>query len=364
MKYPPIGYNEYLQMDALLGAQKLRSVDFKNPAHDEMLFIIVHQTYELWFKQILFEVDSVIEIFKLNPMPENSLGLALHRLERVKSIFQLISGQIDVLETMTPLDFLEFRDYLYPASGFQSFQFRLLETKLGLKEADRLNYNEGPFYKYLTPQQQDEIKELLKQPSLFELMDQWLARTPYLRDETFCFWTAYQETVEKMFAEDMKVIEENPLLNPEAKVRNLQMMKSSLETFKALFNEKEYMELQKRGIFKLSYPALHGALLIQLYRDQAILQTPFKIIKTLMDIDELITQWRYRHSLMAHRMLGTKIGTGGSSGHQYLKDSTEKHKLFSDFFNLSTFFIPRNQLPKLPKELTKKMDFPEYPFPR
>jgi tryptophan 2,3-dioxygenase len=261
---------------------------------------------------------------------------------------------------MTPLDFLEFRDYLYPASGFQSFQFRLLETKLGLKEADRLNYNEGPFYKYLTPQQQIDIKELLKQPSLFELMDQWLARTPFLRDETFCFWSTYQETVEKMFAGDMKVIQDNPLLSPEAKERNLQMMKGSLETFKALFNEKEYQELQKRGIFKLSYPALHGALLIQLYRDQAILQTPFKVIKTLMDIDELITQWRYRHSLMAHRMLGTKIGTGGSSGHQYLKDSTEKHKLFSDFFNLSTFFIPRNQLPKLPEGLTKKMGFPTH----
>ena len=123
MKHPPVNYHDYLKLDQLLDSQKRRSEEFKDPAHDEMLFIIVHQVFELWFKQISFELDSIVEIFSKSPVSDADLALTNHRLSRVLSILKLFFGQIDTLETMTPLDFLEFRDYLYPASGFQSFQF-------------------------------------------------------------------------------------------------------------------------------------------------------------------------------------------------------------------------------------------------
>jgi tryptophan 2,3-dioxygenase len=357
MKHTPIHYHDYLKMDALLGIQNRRSEQMGHPAHDEMLFITVHQAYELWFKQILFELDSVLEIFSANPIAEKNMAIASARTDRVIAILKLIMGQIDVLETMTPLDFLEFREYLYPASGFQSVQFRLIETKLGLKEKERLLYNQTPFYKHLPEAQQKIVHTAMNQDSLFDLVNQWLARTPFLQNKEFDFWTSYQTAVHQMFAADKEVVLHNAQLSEEAKKKNLEMIQSSEKTFQSLFDENEYKKLQEEGHFHLSYQAFHGALLIYLYREQPIFHVPFRILSSLMDIDELLTQWRYRHALMAHRMLGSKIGTGGSSGHSYLKQATDKHKVFSDFFNLSTFLIPRSKVPPLPAALQSKMNF-------
>lgn len=357
MKYPPIHYHDYLKIDQLLSAQKRRSEELGNPAHDELLFITVHQAYELWFKQILFEIDSVLEIFSAPVIEERKMALASARIDRVISILKLIMGQIDVLETMTPLDFLEFRDYLYPASGFQSVQFRLIETKLGLKEKDRLLYNQTPFYQHLPESHQKIVKEALQKNSLFMLIDQWLARTPFLQNHEFDFWKAYQKAVTDMFTADRATVQNNPQLSEEMKKKNLEMIEASEKTFLSTFDEEDYKKLQEQGRFHLSFKAFHGALLIYLYRDEPIFHVPFKILSSLMDIDELLTQWRYRHALMAHRMLGQKIGTGGSSGHAYLKQATDQHKVFSDFFNLSTFLIPRSKVPPLPLSLRSKMNF-------
>ena len=102
---------------------------------------------------------------------------------------------------------------------------------------------------------------------------------------------------------------------------------------------------------------MHAALLVQLYRDQPALQLPFRLLTALMDMDELFTTWRHRHALMAKRMLGSKVGTGGSSGYQYLKDAAEKHKVFQDFFQLTTFFVPRSKIPALPPQVERELGF-------
>lgn len=359
MKYPPVHYHDYLGLDKIMSTQNRRSEEFKNPAHDEMLFIIVHQTYELWFKQMLFELDSVLEIFSKDKISESIMGTAVSRLERIVDIQKYINGQIDILETMTALDFLEFREYLYPASGFQSFQWRSLETQLGLKSDSRLAYNESPFYNALTPDQQGWMKNMLEKPSLFTLVEKWLERTPFLNFEGFDFWASYKKAVLESFEAEKSVITNNPRLDETQKQKNLAMSEASLKTFEALFDESKYEDLQKQDYFRLSYKAIHAALLIQLYRNEPILQTPFRLIQALINIDELMTQWRYRHSLMAHRMLGRRIGTGGSSGHEYLKSATDKHKIFTDFFNLSTFLIPRSKVPKLPPALREMMGYRE-----
>ncbi|HNO11838.1 MAG TPA: tryptophan 2,3-dioxygenase family protein, partial [bacterium] len=127
--------------------------------------------------------------------------------------------------------------------------------------------------------------------------------------------------------------------------------------FDALFDENKHNQLMKEGVRTISYRATQAALLICLYRDQPILHQPFRLITLLVDIDEMFTTWRYRHALMVHRMIGTKIGTGGSSGHQYLKGTSDQHKIFSDFFNLSTFLIPRSSLPKLPGDVERNLGF-------
>jgi Tryptophan 2,3-dioxygenase (vermilion) len=357
MKYPPVHYHSYLGLDPLLNAQNPKSVEYGKPAHDELLFIITHQAYELWFKQILFELDSVLSTFQKPTIAETEMGMASARLERIVAILKLIIGQIDVLETMTPLDFLDFRDMLYPASGFQSYQWRLIETKLGLRVADRLAYNASPFHKSLSESQQTQILDIMNQPSLHDSLEKWLERTPFLNDENFDFWESYKAAVNDMFQADMKTVQMNDRLSDEDKAKNIAGLAASLKSFDALFDEKAFDKLRAEGQFRLSYKAMHAALMIALHRDQPILQTPFRIIRALLDIDETMTMWRYRHALMAMRMLGNKIGTGGSSGHKYLADATAKHKIFGDFFNLTTFFIPRSQVPPLPEAIAQKMSF-------
>jgi tryptophan 2,3-dioxygenase len=357
MKYPAVHYHDYLKLDSLLSSQARRSEEFKQPAHDEWLFITVHQAYELWFKQIILEFDSIHDLLQKKPVAEADLGLMNRRLSRVVQILKFILGQIDILETMTPLDFLEFRDFLYPASGFQSFQFRCIETWLGLRRDDRLQLLNTPFENHLKPDQKEKILKLLAGPSLFDMIEAWLERTPFVEDKDFNFWKVYETSVTRMLGDDRKVIESNPRLSEEDKKKSLQMMEVLGQGFQALIDPNKYNELKAQGQFRLSLKALRAALMIQLYRDEPLLQAPHQLITHLLDIDEVLTQWRSRHALMAHRMLGQRIGTGGSSGSQYLKQATDKHKIFTDFFNLSSFLIPRSQIPPLPEPVKRKLNF-------
>ena len=149
-KRAPVYYADYLGLERLLSAQNPLSRIDGRPAHDEMLFIVTHQAYELWFKQILHELDSVLEDFSGRSVAESRIGAAVARLARVVEIQKLLVEQLHVLETMTPLDFLSFRDALTPASGFQSFQFRLIEQKLGLPDQRRVPFEKTPYFKRLS----------------------------------------------------------------------------------------------------------------------------------------------------------------------------------------------------------------------
>lgn len=352
-----MNYHDYLQIEKLLGCQKLESQARGRAAHDEMLFIVVHQVYELWFKQILTEIDSVLEIFKGDRVDEKLMDLIVARLQRVTAIQKLLVDQVAIIETMTPLDFLEFRDMLIPASGFQSQQFRMLETKLGLKREARLQYNQADYDQSLKPEQRPVMQKLEKEPTLFDRVEKWLERTPFLKMQGFDFWNTYKKTVEDGLTGDLAIIQNNPALSDTDRKRNQMILQGSLDAFHALFDETSYNKARAAGDWHLSYKAVHAALLIQLYRDQPALQLPFRFLTALMDMDELFTTWRQRHALMAKRMLGSKVGTGGSSGFQYLKDAADKHKVFGDFFQLTTFFVPRSKLPPLPREVEKELGF-------
>lgn len=356
-KYPPLHYHDYLHIDKILGAQHPKSQEYGKPVHDEMLFIITHQAYELWFKQILTEVDAMLAVFSKEYVDETDLGMLVSIVDRITQIQDLLMRQIPILETMTPMDFLEFRDFLFPSSGFQSFQNRLIETKLGLDPKKRLQLANVPFSKYLTENQQLQMEKTSAQPSLFTLIEKWLERTPFLESNGFNFWQSYRAAVENVFEAEKTIVQNNKYLTKEAIDANLKGIEANLKIFSAIFDDSKYKELQSQGFFRMSLKALQASLFIFLYRDQPALFLPFKFLTGLTQIDENFTTWRHRHALMAHRMLGKKIGTGGSSGHDYLAQAAEKHKIFTDFFNLTTFFIPKSIRPILPKELIAKLSF-------
>ncbi|HVE12067.1 MAG TPA: tryptophan 2,3-dioxygenase family protein [Elusimicrobiota bacterium] len=352
-----LSYSGYLALDRLLDCQKPESARRGRPAHDETLFIIVHQTYELWFKQILHELDSILALFGKTAVDEEDMGLAAARLARITEIQKILIDQLRVLETMTPLDFLEFRDLLNPSSGFQSVQFRLLENKLGLRADSRLEYSHCPYHVYVSAPEAARMVSAERAPSLFSLVERWLERTPFLDVGAYRFWDSYRAAVARMLDADAGVIRGNAVLSPQRRKAQLAKLAEARRHFDSLFDKRRHESLVKAGHRRLSQRALLAALFIHLYRDKPILQLPFKLLTLLVDVDELLTSWRYRHALMVRRMIGMKIGTGGSSGFGYLSETVERHKIFSDFFDLSTFLIPRSSLPKLPPDVERSLGF-------
>jgi tryptophan 2,3-dioxygenase len=352
----PLYYADYIQIDRLLGSQQMQSALHGRPAHDEMLFIIVHQAYELWFKQILWELDAVLATFRSSPVPEEELGQAALRLGRIAEIQRVLIQQVDVLETMTPLDFLDFRDELIPASGLQSVQFRLIENKLGMRRGDRLQLHGSSYTSRLSEADAARVEASEKEPSLFDLIEGWLERTPFLHFGDFDFWREYRRAVDAMLAADRASIRSNPTLTEEEKATQLAGVEATARRFADVFEEGTSEPVTAPGRH-LSRRALQAALLINLYRDEPILHLPFQLLALLADIERNFTTWRQRHAQMAMRMIGTRIGTGGTSGHEYLDQAAERHKVFADLSALSSFFIPRSKLPKLPPEVRSRMGF-------
>ena len=328
------------------------------PAHDEMLFIIVHQTYELWFKQILWELDAVLATFRGSPVPEEELGQAVLRCGRIVEIQRVLIQQVDVLETMTPLDFLDFRDDLIPASGLQSVQFRLIENKLGMRRGDRLQLHDAPYTSRFSEEDAARVEASEKEPSLFDLIEGWLERTPFLNFGDFDFWREYRRAVDAMLAADRASIRSNPTLTEDEKSHTAGRSRGDGTPVRGRVRTGagEPVPVAAPGRH-FSRRALQAALLINLYRDEPILHLPFRLLALLTDIERNFTTWRQRHAQMAMRMIGTRIGTGGTSGHEYLDRAAERHKVFADLSALASFFIPRSALPTLPPDVRSRMGF-------
>jgi tryptophan 2,3-dioxygenase len=256
-------YGDYLKVNDLLGLQHPLS---EGPEHDEMLFIVIHQVYELWFKQILHELGHLEQLLERNEGAQ-----ARGTLKRILTILKVLVAQIDILETMTPLEFLSFRDRLEFGSGFQSHQFRELEFALGWKDREALErYPAGG-------EVQRRLEQRLASPSLWDFFLRHLAA--------------------------------NGVPVPRADL------------------ERDVTRRVEPS------PALRDAL-IQVYRGQPALA---ELCERMVDLDEGIMEWRYRHVKMVQRTIGTKRGTGGSTGAEYLL-GTLNRPLFPDLWAIRTEF--------------------------
>jgi tryptophan 2,3-dioxygenase len=354
-----VHYEEYLQLDKVLSAQYPLSQNYGQMAHDEMLFIVVHQAHELWFKQILTEISSVISIFAEQTVNDKHMNLAVARLARVTDIQKLLVDHLRILESMTPHDFLEFRRFLNPASGFQSAQFRMLESSLGYLPSGRFATSKCIFANSLKESDAAEIHKRTQEPTLFSCIEKWLERTPFLTLEDFDFWSEYRVKTLEMKALDKSAISKNSALPEEEKLQKYLQLDSAYSTFDALFSEEQFNQERTQGLRRLSFNATKAALFINLYRDIPVLQLPFKVLTSLINIDELLQIWRAQHATMVHRMIGIKIGTGGSMGYNYLQSTLSQSRVFSDFASLSTYLIPRELLPTIPEKVLAKMSFPQ-----
>jgi tryptophan 2,3-dioxygenase len=323
-----VHYSDYLQLEKLLSSQAAESEKHGMPAHDEMLFIIIHQAYELWFSQILHEITSVKKIMQSPAINDNSpeLQTVVHRLSRVVTILKVLVHQVDIMETMTPMDFLDFRDMLRPASGFQSWQFKIIEANLGLKFNQR--HGQEYYLSQLRPEQVSLIKNAEAERSLLELVNSWLERMPFSDEDRK--WEEYSDAYLKSLSDAEK---------------------DNVGYFAEVFGDEPGHERH------LTPEACRAALFIMLYRGYPILQLPFQLLNNLLEIDEQLSTWRYRHMNMVHRMIGTRVGTGGSSGKEYLKGTADKHYIFAEIARLTSFLIERRKLPPLSREMERKLGF-------
>eukprot|EP01137_Pigoraptor_chileana_P022724 Opistho-2@87943 len=350
-------YGDYLQLNKLLSSQVMESEKASNAVHDEHLFIIIHQVYELWFKQMLHELDSVRQLFSSDCIEERLMLRIVSRLRRVIEIQKVLVAQVDILETMTPLDFMDFRTYLTPASGFQSCQFRMIENKIGLKQENRTKYQQQHYCEYFNQDDLTNLRKSESEVSLLQLVEKWLERTPGLETEGFDFWDKYVRSVTEMLSENLDASLKH-CTGDAQKLDIINEHERSRAVFESIFDPAKHADLVEKGERRLSHKALQGALMIALYRDEPLFQIPFSMLTALMDIDSLLTKWRYQHVMMVQRMIGNKMGTGGSSGYQYLRSTiSDRYKVFIDLFNLSTFLIPRERIPKLDTTIERRLSY-------
>ena len=254
-------YSQYLKLDELLALQRPQS---PGPEHDEILFIVIHQVYELWFKEMLHELAYLDRLLRRNETPR-----ALHTLKRVLTVLKVMVAQIDVLETMTPLEFLSFRDRLESSSGFQSVQFRELEFALGKKNAAAIaRYPEGS-------DARRRLEARYGEPSLWDAFLAYLAQNDY-------------PVPAPLLGRDVT-------RSPDAS-----------------------REVQQ--------------ILISVYRTNPAAAS---VCERLVDLDEGFMEWRYRHVKMVQRTIGTKPGTGGSAGAEYL-ETTLNQPVFPDLWAIRT----------------------------
>ncbi len=350
----PAYYGSYLAVDQLLGLQApVSMIEGKLHAHDEMLFIIVHQTYELWFKQIIHELLACCEVLKQPSADDNGpdMNVLVHRLKRVVEIWKLLNHQVDVLETMTPLDFLDFRSSLEGASGFQSTQFRQIEATLGLRMEHRFRPD---YYKHtemggFNKADYQTIVDAEKTTTLLQLVEQWLVRMPFFQESFWKEWTGEQgeekakaNLTEHRFWTQYRNLYETSLSDRDEK-------EDLLNKFDDTFF--------KTGAGDFSPASLRAALFIMLYRDEPLFRLPFALLNSLIEIDEQLGNFRYRHLQMVRRMIGTRIGTGGSSGEQYLQGAVNKNYVYKELAGIITYLIERRNLPQLPVRLRQALRF-------
>ena len=337
-------YGGYLGLHALLDLQR----DSDGVSHDEMHFIITHQTFELWFKQVIRELREVRDILAAEHVPEAQVPTAVNHLARVTEIFRLLAAQWKVMETLSPQGFLAFRDGLGTASGFESFQMREMEILLGLESTDRTGGMDplAHFRKLSSRSDADaaalqQLESTLQETTLVAALTTWLERTPIMG--SFHGAAGDDEVVATYVEAHLAAytgIGERATAKMEAQgVDNVEAVKHRY----AASNEGAIEFLKPDGEVNR---ARAGLLFIESYRELPLLAWPRVLVDAIVELEEAMVLFRTHHARMVERMIGRRVGTGGSSGVDYL-DATTKYRIFGDLWGVRTILVKAELRPTL-----------------
>lgn len=337
-------YGRYLRIDELLSLQRPPGADGNAREllhHDELVFIAVHQVHELWFRLILHELAHARDIlgrqgaFAGRPaVAEEDVPRAVDALDRTVTILQTLPDAFGVLETMAPTSFLAFRDALVPASGFQSVQFRELEILLGLRDEMRpaVGYQDA-----LDPTERERVNRRLGEMTLAEALYDWLRRTPI--ELAFPgFVDAYVRAFDAYVDRQIALQRQNVHLTETQREDAARKLASQKDQCRAFLTGHDDARNRAHASF----------LFIATYRDEPLLRWPYQLVDKVAELEEHLRLWRFRHVRMVERMIGVRVGTGGSPGVDYLDRAVTMARIFGGVLEARTFLLEPSLLPPLP----------------
>jgi len=354
-------YWDYLDLQTLLSLQGGLEKDETQLIPDELHFIMTHQVLELWFKLALAELRHARDHLAAPRVPEAKISYVVHHLRRVNSVLRLVVNTFEVMETLTPQDFLSFRDKLTPASGFQSFQMRELEILMGLTDEIRVRYGKTNPIEHIRKLAESSpagkmawsrLVAVQEETSLRDAMHAWLYRTPIHAshpesegDEAVVdgFIEKYIEAVSANHARQAEALIATGVTEPDA-IR-ARFKKNTAAARGYLMAEDVEDAEQRRRVRRTRA----GLLFIESYRDLPLLAFPRLLVDTMVEFEENIVLFRTRHARMVERIIGRRVGTGGSSGVDYL-DKTTRLRIFTDLWTVRTVLLPRHLLPSVSNE--------------
>lgn len=337
-------YWDYLKLDQLLSLQDgLGDVPL---SADELHFIVVHQTFELWFKLVLAELRLGRDHLAAPVVAEEKVPHVVHHLRRVNEILKLCVSQFQVMETLPPQDFLAFRDKLTPASGFQSFQMREMEILLGFDEAQRVTYGGIRALDHIKQEggyAAARVEQAQAEPTLRAGLLAWLHRTPIQGSRPSD--PGDDRAVEDFVTAYLARVETHG--------------RDGVERLVGAFGEGERARIAERvalaqaateAFLRDPDPAVRraraGLLFIESYRELPLLAWPRLLLDTVVEMEEQLVLFRHRHARMVERVIGRRVGTGGSAGVEYL-DKTGAYRVFPELWSVRSALLPPDRLPTL-----------------
>jgi len=350
-------YWDYLRLNDLLNLQSGLDEDESGLLPDELHFILVHQTMELWFKLILSQLRLARDHLAAPDVPEEHIPHVVHHLGRVIEILKLSVPHFDVVETLTPRDFLAFRDKLFPASGFQSFQLRELEILLGMNDEDREQLGSQTTLDYIKGLADrspagalawGRIQQATTEVTLKEALGTWLHRTPIqgstpdMPDDAKVidqFLLDYLQAWESEAEGQLARLTASGAAEVEGVKRRFQAALAGVSRF---LNAEDVSQGERERVRRIRA----ALVFMESYRELPLLAWPRRLLDTVAELEERLVLFRHRHVRMVERLIGRRVGTGGSSGVDYL-DKTTRYRIFQDLWTVRTVLLRRAALPDL-----------------
>jgi tryptophan 2,3-dioxygenase len=350
---PKPSYWDYIKVEQLLALQTGVEGDETRLSDDEVRFLVIHQVDELWFKVVLRELQRTRDLFRLAYVPETSLAAAATSLRRIAIVFQLAGDHFRLMETMRTTSYLAFRDKLSPASGFQSAQLREIEILLGLETKERLAFgHESSFLDSLraasgepSPAAARVQRRLADKPTLKEAVYAWLARAPIDGskpgdagddDVVAAFVARFLDGHARMLARQKQHATAVQALSAADGERLRARYDRELEDARAFLQAHDVAESTERHRVRRLRAAI---LFIESNRPLPLLSWPGEIVDGLIEAEQAMLIFRQRHARMVERVIGKRVGTGGSAGVDYLDQTALTYRVFKEIWRTRTLLL-------------------------